>query len=149
MNEFWELERNLWLDLRPTVRTRTQMPPITPPVAKPSKRATARYLSASNGTWTEEDVQALPPLPMPDHAGKCGEATCGCTLVLVLIGMLVATTEGVVSAIGAESYTARLGRIAIWTEAVVALLCLAGLMFGVRGQPQPSLTPLPNADRHW
>lgn len=82
--------------------------------------------------FTEEDVLALPPLPTPDHATKLGEATCGCTLVLALIALMVSTTESVTSGLKPESSLRDLGRIAVFTEAFVALFCLGGLMFGVR-----------------
>ncbi|KAL1528389.1 hypothetical protein AB1Y20_009739 [Prymnesium parvum] len=95
---------------------------------------------------TEADVRALPPLPRPDRATMCAEATCGCTLVLVVVAVLVATTESVASSLRPESYLSILGRIAILTEAAVALACLCGLMFGDPGVVKRSVStcfPMP------
>jgi hypothetical protein len=92
----------------------------------------------TKASW--EDVKRLPPLPRPDYGAKCGEASCGCTLVITLIVMLVGTTEGVVSGMEPSNFVARAGRTAIYTEAFVAIVCLLGLMFGVRTRA-PALPP--------
>lgn len=82
--------------------------------------------------WTDEDIQALPPMPKPEHVVRLSEATCGCTVVIGLIVLFVSMTESVASTMPPGSYLSLLGRIAIWTETIVALFCLFGLMFGVR-----------------
>mmetsp|Transcript_5177 Transcript_5177/g.11256 ORF Transcript_5177/g.11256 Transcript_5177/m.11256 type:complete len:221 (+) Transcript_5177:191-853(+) len=90
---------------------------------------------------TQEDgeaMPALPPLPTPDYSARCTEACMGCTVVIVLITIFVGGTF-LSSGSGTPSAVSISCMVLICLEAVVALICLAGLMFGDPGVVQRSL----------
>ena len=101
--------------------------------------------SGTGGTWA--DVYALPPLPTPDYCAMRGEATCGNSLVLFLIFLFVAPMQTYASQ--TTTPLTPLMRIwigAIYAEAVTAIICLLGLMWGdpgtIKRSPETSF-PLP------
>ena len=83
--------------------------------------------------WGWEDVKRLPPLPRPHYTTMNGESACGCTLVLVIIFVLVTTTEAIARTSPIDSSVRSLGLTSIYTEAAVAVFCLLGLLFGDSG----------------
>jgi hypothetical protein len=77
--------------------------------------------------WT-----ALPPMPTP-HTGVMRSQACGgITLVLFIIAMCVAGTHFFTSRVEGTFPVAL--NVAVWAEAVVAVLCLLGLMYGNPGE---------------
>ena len=84
------------------------------------------------GSWA--DVLSLPPLPTPDYCAMRGEACCGNTLVLFLIFLFVAPMQAYASGKDVElTLPQRLWIGAIYAEAVTAIVCLLGLMWGDPG----------------
>jgi len=107
---------------------------------------------SSGGTWA--DVYALPPLPAPDACAMRSEACCGNTLVLFLIFLFVAPMQAYATQAKPESITLlqRLWLGAIYAEAITAIICLLGLMWGDPGtikRTPDNCFPLPDlvADR--
>ena len=97
------------------------------------------------GTWA--DVYALPPLQTPDYCAMRGEACCGNTLVLFLIFLFVAPMQAFVSQMTTPmTFAQTVWMGAIYSEAVTAILCLFGLMWGdpgtVKRSPETSF-PMP------
>mmetsp|Transcript_38945 Transcript_38945/g.64683 ORF Transcript_38945/g.64683 Transcript_38945/m.64683 type:complete len:308 (+) Transcript_38945:52-975(+) len=100
------------------------------------------YSQRKAPSWA--DVNALPPLPTPDHCTMCAEAACGCTFVLVLIAFFVGTAHSISYYAGGSIRTATL--FCIYAEAVIAIICLLGLLIGDPGviKRSPEVTfPLP------
>jgi hypothetical protein len=93
--------------------------------------------------WKEGDVHSLPPLPIPVYSEMRAEAACGCSLVIGIIIVLVGSTHAslaiTVPGKGPSDLARMVGLTLIWGEAVVALLCLLGLMWG-----DPGATAAPN-----
>ena len=99
--------------------------------------------------WTWADVQMLPPMPKPDRCNQRCEAGCGNTLVLFLIFIFVVPMQLSANVAGEEiTNVMRLQLGLIYLEAVIALVCLFGLMWGDPGTikrsprtcfPQPSV----------
>jgi len=91
----------------------------------------------------EEIGYPLPPLPTPDLMAMRSEATSGCSVVICLICTFCGVT------IGFASSNEKHGTIliaAVLLEAVVALICLAYLMWGDPGvvkRTRQSCQPLP------
>ena len=84
------------------------------------------------GTWA--DVYALPPLPDQDLCAMRGEASCGNFLVLFLIFLFVAPMQGYASQTTTPlTPLQRLWLGAIYIEAITAITCLVGLMWGDPG----------------
>jgi len=102
-------------------------------------------MSSSSELSPEEALPALPPLPRPDYGGRCRESTTGTTLVLVLTGVFVGVT--CVSPRAASAEVAWTLIILIVVQAAIALVCLAGLLFGdpgvVKRSPETCL-PVPS-----
>ena len=77
-------------------------------------------------------VDALPPMPPPERCEQCAESCCGTTLVLALISVFVGLTQAAALTVMDKPKTwVFLGLI--YTEAVVALISLAGLLCGDAG----------------
>ena len=78
-------------------------------------------------------LAALPALPTPDHETRRREASHGASIVLSIVVACVATTSTVLNifAVAPEVYSTLQGLV--WAEAVVALVCLCGLLFGDPG----------------
>ena len=83
----------------------------------------------------EADVLALPPLPEPDRCQMRAEACCGNSLVCFLIFIFVAPIQTYANATEPEKITfmMRVWIFAIYAEAVIAIICLLGLMWGDPG----------------
>lgn len=75
---------------------------------------------------------ALPPLPTRKSSEMRSQACGGITVVLFIIGMCVSGAH--FFTLKAEGTFPVVLNILVWTEAVVALLCLLGLMFGDPGE---------------
>ena len=84
------------------------------------------------GTW--EDIARLPPLPDPELCEMRSEACCGNTLVIFLICLFVLPMHGA-SAIMPRpwAFSTSVWMAAIYLEAIVAIVCLFGLMWGDPG----------------
>lgn len=102
------------------------------------------------GTDGELDLellpQPLPPLPKPQVRQMRAEATGGVSLVLCLVGTMVSITVSfcVTSITGAAQIVLF---VLIFGEAGIALVCLAGLMFGDPGvirRSTESVLPMPD-----
>lgn len=94
----------------------------------------------SGSNWA--DVFALPPMPEPDYKSMRSEACCGNCLVLGLIVFFVAPVH--------MSFTADtfMYVLLIYAEAIVAIVCLLGLMWGDPGtikRTPETCFPLPAA----
>eukprot|EP00439_Symbiodinium_sp_Y106_P079908 s1399_g18.t1 len=76
---------------------------------------------------TQELLALLPPLPEPNRWEMRSESACGCGLVLGLIAVLVTATRHMTAKIA--------GHV---NEAILALMCLLGLMWGDGGVVQRS-----------
>ena len=78
------------------------------------------------------ELHHLPPMPIPHYEEKRGEAMCGCFTVLLLTGGLVAITHSIVfDGLQPKPFKNNARAIMyglIWSEAIVALLCLLGLL---------------------
>ena len=81
------------------------------------------------GTWA--DVLRLPPLPEPDYTTMRSEACYGNCFVLFLIFFFVAPIQG--WAFSSDSPTVSFWLVLIYAEAVIAIVCLIGLMWGDPG----------------
>ena len=94
-------------------------------------------LEGSAMLWKEGDVNSLPPLPTPVYSEMRAEAACGCSLVIGIIIVLVGSTHAslavTVPGKGPSDFVRMVGLTLIWSEAVVAMLCLLGLMWGDPG----------------
>ena len=109
-------------------------------------------LEGSAMLWKEGDVNSLPPLPTPVYSEMRAEAACGCSLVIGIIIVLVGSTHAslavTVPGKGPSDFVRMVGLGLIWSEAVVAMLCLLGLMWGdpgvVKRTPETCF-PLPDA----
>lgn len=91
-------------------------------------------------------LRALPPLPEPNRWEQRSEACCGATLVLTLCGGFVAATRHMSSKIADHEVLRDIFVGAIHTEALVALICLLGLMWadpGVVHRSSGSSLPVP------
>ena len=77
--------------------------------------------------WT-----ALPPMPTRRIGVMRSQACGGITLVLFIIAMCVAGTHFFTSRVEGTLPVAL--TVAVWAEAVVAILCLLGLMYGNPGE---------------
>jgi hypothetical protein len=93
-------------------------------------------------------LSALPAMPPPRLMSMRTEAAGGCTTVLAIIGVCVGGTHWSVLVLGKmDNALPPLFLSAIWAEALVAVLCLAGLMFGDPGVVERSeLRCLPMPD---
>ena len=93
-------------------------------------------------------LSALPAMPPPRLMSMRTEAAGGCTTVLAIIGVCVGGTHWSVLVLGKMGNPLPpLFLSAIWAEALVAFLCLAGLMFGDPGVVERSeLRCLPMPD---
>uniref|UniRef100_A0A7S2GJH6 Palmitoyltransferase n=1 Tax=Haptolina brevifila TaxID=156173 RepID=A0A7S2GJH6_9EUKA len=85
-------------------------------------------------------VEDLPPLPTPNLSVQRSESTTGCTVVLVIIGLCVGFPNAVTASQGwkwpgpNEPWDGQaIGLTILYSEAVIALICLLGLMFGDPG----------------
>ena len=109
-------------------------------------------LEGSAMLWKEGDVNSLPPLPTPVYSEMRAEAACGCSLVIGIIIVLVGSTHASLAVPfpgkGPSDFVRMVGLTLIWSEAVVAMLCLLGLMWGdpgvVKRTPETCF-PLPDA----
>ena len=109
-------------------------------------------LEGSAMLWKEGDVNSLPPLPTPVYSEMRAEAACGCSLVIGIIIVLVGSTHASLAVPfpgkGPSDFVRMVGLGLIWSEAVVAMLCLLGLMWGdpgvVKRTPETCF-PLPDA----
>lgn len=102
----------------------------------------------SVGVEAEFDLSELPPLPRPAYFEMAMQSACGSTLVFALIAVFVGTTHFVPLADDVlPPFLWWVCFIAIHAEAVVALICLAGLLFGnpgvIRRSPATCL-PMPS-----
>eukprot|EP00435_Cladocopium_sp_Y103_P052263 s3212_g16.t1 len=91
-------------------------------------------------------LRSLPPLPEPNRWEQRSEACCGSSLVLALCGGFVAATRHMSSKIADHEVLRDIFVGAIHTEALVALICLLGLMFadpGVVQRTSGSSLPVP------
>lgn len=75
---------------------------------------------------------ALPPMPTPRTGEMRSQACGGITLVLFIISMCVGGTHFFTSRVEGTFPVAL--NVAVWVEAVVAFLCLLGLMYGNPGE---------------
>ena len=82
---------------------------------------------------TAELLATLPPLPTPKYAERRAEACNGCSTVLFIVGACVGTTTVSLQLVPiSPTYTWTFTGLVL-AEAAVALVCLAGLMFGDPG----------------
>ncbi|KAL1504467.1 hypothetical protein AB1Y20_010872 [Prymnesium parvum] len=90
-------------------------------------------------------VEMLPPMPPPERCEQCAESSCGVTLVLALICVFVGLTQAAATSSMEKPKTwVFLGLI--YAEAIVALVCLLGILCADPGtiQRSPSTCfPLP------
>lgn len=87
-----------------------------------------------------DPLGSLPPMPNRDYHQRRKEGSHGATLVISLCAVFVTATTSVVGVASDELPAAFVWTAiaAIWTEAIVALVCLAGLMFGDPGEVKRS-----------
>ena len=82
-------------------------------------------------------LSQLPPMPTPDFSSMRSEACCGCSFVLSLTGALVGITYAYALKDSGAPFTGtnwwEVAGSLIYVEAFIAVLCLAGLMFGDPG----------------
>ena len=114
------------------------------------------YDGESGGPTRLED---LPPMPKPDVSSMRSQATAGCTVVLALIALLVGLPHASATYARDEQLGIReVGFSLLYLEAVIALICLCGLMWGDPGTlkrtpercfpiPQVVLDKLRNGER--
>ena len=95
--------------------------PSSPSAADPHRPAAGLH-------WT-----VLPPLPEPRHDIRRSEATCGCSVVIGIIVLCVGSTHAAVAIGGMEEQMQTIFLAVVWAEALIALTCLLGLMFGDPG----------------
>ena len=86
-----------------------------------------------------DDVDAqllakLPPLPTPDYRTQYLERARGTGLVLSLIAVFVAATTSILQTAQVNEAFTWAGCSVIWAEAIVALICLAGIQLGDPGE---------------
>lgn len=100
-----------------------------------------------DGNAQEFPLEALPALPEPNYREMRTEATTGCVVVLTLICLLVGFTRTFVLGSGllpARVYLAVY--ILIHAEALIALICLVGILWGDPGvikRSKDTCFPLP------
>ena len=103
-----------------------------------------------NGTASEFNLEDLPPMPAPNLTDMRSEACFGCLFVLFLIG----TAVGIPHAVAPELPTFHawdakaISFACLYGEALIALLCLLGLMLGDPGvlkRSRETCFPLPEA----
>lgn len=89
---------------------------------------------------TQELLALLPPLPEPNRWEMRSESACGCGLVLGLIAVLVTATRHMTAKIAGHVNEAVRSTLfyAIHVEAILAMVCLLGLMWGDGGVVQRS-----------
>ncbi|CAE7338349.1 Hip14 [Symbiodinium pilosum] len=90
----------------------------------------------------------LPPLPEPNRWEMRSESACGCTLVLGLIAVLVAATRHMCKKMAGHVNEVLQSTLfyAIHVEALLAFVCLLGLMWGDAGvirRSQRTCLPVP------
>jgi len=126
--------------------TATEPPDTAPP--PPPGTAAEEILDGHATGRADLPLSALPAMPPPRLMSMRTEAACGCTTVLAIIGVCVGGTHWSVLVLGKmDNPFPPLFLSAIWAEALVALLCLAGLMFGDPGVVERSeLRCLPMPD---
>lgn len=94
--------------------------------------------------WT---LSMLPPLPVPEHRQRSSEARRGVFTVLYVIGICVALTHGVGLTAGRiTGVWWWVCLVAIYSMAVIALACLAGILFsdpGVVLRSEANCFPIP------
>ena len=77
-------------------------------------------------------VEALPPMPPPERCEQCAESCCGTTLVLALICVFVGLTQAAAMTVMEKPKTWVFLTL-IYAEAVIAIICLGGLLMGDPG----------------
>lgn len=82
----------------------------------------------------DDPLVQLPPLPTPDYARQYVERARGCALVLSLILIFVSATTSILQAAQLNATFTWSCCGLIWAEAVVALVCLAGIQLGDPGE---------------
>lgn len=99
-----------------------------------SRQEVAEAMTGSQPMVIVEDPQsrlhwtALPPLPRPHYAAMRSQACGGVSVVMCIIVMCVGGTHFFVKGLTGTPFI--LLSAAVWGEAVLAVLCLFGLMFG-------------------
>ena len=76
---------------------------------------------------------ALPPLPEPRYDKQRQESCAGCSLVIGIITACLAATHGSVALGDMPASFQPYFLAAIWTEALIAFVCLLGLMYSDPG----------------
>jgi len=106
-------------------------PPCPPP---PTPTSTASSRLSLPGGHSNLPLSALPAMPPPRLRTMRTEAAGGCTTVLAIIALCLGGTHWSVLGLGEmENPLPPLFLCAIWAEALIACLCLVGLMFGDPG----------------
>lgn len=89
---------------------------------------------------------ALPPMPTPDYKARRQQSTCGIAVVLGNILFFLGVTNAAVWPDGFDASSRWICLWLIYGEAIVALVCLAGLLFGDPGvvrRTKDTTMPLP------
>jgi hypothetical protein len=121
-------------------------PPFPPP---PTPRSTAYSRLSSPGSHSNLPLSALPAMPPPRLRTMRAEAAGGCTSMLAIIALCVGGTHWSVLGLGEmENPLPPFFLCSIWAEALIACLCLAGLMFcdpGVVARSESRCWPVPDS----
>mmetsp|Transcript_72908 Transcript_72908/g.126612 ORF Transcript_72908/g.126612 Transcript_72908/m.126612 type:complete len:329 (+) Transcript_72908:86-1072(+) len=92
-------------------------------------------------------LELLPPLPTPNYVARQQEALLGCITVFSFVSIFVGTTNAVTFSVKDMPSEGRwIMSVLIWSEAAVALMCLAGILLGDPGvirRSQLQSLPLP------
>ena len=118
---------------------------FTFPVAAPAQPDQTAVCEEAEEPWAHppadfDFLNALPPLPSPDLAQMRQQATTGCTLVISIVVVCVATVTVTMLIVNPEARLKWTAIGLIWTEGAVALMCLCGLLYGDPGVVRRSKT---------
>lgn len=94
-----------------------------------------------------DPLARLPPLPTPEYETQYVERARGITLVLSLITVFVVSTTVILQQAALEPELTWSCSVLIWAEALLALICLAGIQFGDPGtvkRSESTCLPIPD-----